>query len=69
MILVKLSKPLYELVNLYGDVFKKPGKLVAWDIKYKIELLDPEKTIPHHTMQRISERKLQKVQNNLKDYL
>ena len=60
---------MHELVNKYADVFTKPGKPVAQDIKHKIELLDPEKPIPHHRLQRISERKFQEVQKHLQKYL
>ena len=54
-----------ELLNKYAGVFNLPGKPVAPDIKHKIELLDPATPIPHHRLQIISERKLQKVQKNL----
>ena len=54
-----------ELVNKYADVFTNPSKPVAIDIKQKIELLDPEKPIPHHKLQRISEIKLKEVKNHL----
>ena len=50
---------MYKLVNKYADVFTKPGKAIAQDIKHKIELVDPAKPIPQHRLQRMSERKLQ----------
>ena len=46
---------MHELLNKYADIFTKPGKPVAQDIKHKIELLDPAKPIPHHRMQIMSE--------------
>ena len=58
-----------ELVNKYADVFTKPGKPIAQDIKHKIELLDPAKPIPYHRLQRISEREFQDVQKHLQVYL
>ena len=42
---------MHELVNKYANVFTKPDKPVARDIKHKIMLLDPEKSIPHHSLQ------------------
>ena len=45
-----------ELPTKYADVFTKPGKPVAQDVKHKTELLDPVKAIPYHRLQRISER-------------
>ena len=51
--------PMYGLVNKYADVFTKPGKPVACDIKYKIEWLDPAKPILHNRLQIMSEIKLQ----------
>ena len=54
-----------ELVNKYADVFTKPGKPVAWDIKHKTELLDPAKHIPHYRLKRINEMKLQEMQKYL----
>ena len=50
---------MHELVNKYADVFVKPCKSFAQDIKHKIELLDPTKPIPRHRLQRISERESQ----------
>ena len=47
---------MHELLNKYADILIKPGKLVAQDIKHKIELLDHSKPIPHHKLQRISEK-------------
>ena len=45
---------MHELLNKYADVFTKPGKPVAREIKHKIELLDPAKPIPHHRLQIMS---------------
>ena len=47
-----------DLVYKYADVLRKPGNPVARDIKHKIELLDPTKPIPHHSLQRMSEIEL-----------
>ena len=47
-----------KLVNQYADIFTKQSKSVAQDIKHKIELIDPEKPLPHYRMPRIHERKL-----------
>ena len=44
-----------ELVNKYADVFIKSGKLVAQDIKHKIEFLDTEKPVYRHRLQIINE--------------
>ena len=44
--------PMHELVNNYANVFTKPSKPVAQDIKHKIELLDPAKSIPHYKLQK-----------------
>ena len=60
---------MHELVNNCADVFTKPGKPVAFDIKHKIELLYPEKPIPHHRQQRIREIELKKVQKYLKEQI
>ena len=60
---------MYELINNYADVFTKPGKPVARDIKHKIELLDPEKPKPHHRLKRMGARKLQKEQKHVQEYL
>ena len=49
------TAPMRELVNKYADVFTKPGKPIARDIKHKIELLYPEKPIAHYKLQIISE--------------
>ena len=46
------TSPMHELINKYDDVFTKPEKPVAGDIKYKIELLDPAKPITHHKLQK-----------------
>ena len=68
--LVKLSQhPCMTLVNMYADVFTKPGKPIAQDIKHKIELLDPAKPIPHHILQKITEKKFQEVQKYHQEYL
>ena len=63
------TAPMRESFNKYADVFIKPGKPVARDIKHKIELLDPTKPIPHHRLQILSERKFQEVQECLQEYL
>ena len=63
------TAPIHELVNNYADIFTKPGKPIAQDIKHIIELLDPAKLLPHHRLQRMSERKLQEMQKHLKEYL
>ena len=63
------TAPLSELLNKYADVFTKPGKPVARDIKHKIELLDPAKPIPYHRLQRMSEIELKEVQKHLQEYL
>ena len=42
------TAPMRELVNKYADVFTKPRKPVARDIKHKIELLNPANPILHH---------------------
>ena len=55
------TAPMRELVYKYADVFTKPCKSIARDIKYKIELLDPEKTIPHHKLLRMNAKELQQV--------
>ena len=47
---------MHELVYKYADVLTKQGKPVVRDTKHKIELLDPEKPIPHHRLQIMSER-------------
>ena len=47
--------PMLKLVNKYADVFKKPGKPVAQNIKQKNELLGPEKPIPHDIQQENSD--------------
>ena len=49
-----LTAPIRGLVNQYADVFTKPGKLVAQDIKHKTRLLDPAKPILYHRLQRMS---------------
>ena len=66
---IAFTEPMKELVNKYADVFSKPGKPVARDIKHKIDLLDPSKAIPHHRQQRMSEKELQEVQRHLQEYL
>ena len=38
---------MHKLVNKYADIFTKPVKSFAQDIKYKIELLDPVKPLPY----------------------
>ena len=61
-----------ELVTKFAGVFIKPGNPVIWNIKHKIEFLDPSKPIPHHKTKRISELKLnenQKVWNHMQKYL
>ena len=50
--------PMLELVSKYADIFIKPGKSVARNIKHKIELLGPAKPIPHYRLKRASEREL-----------
>ena len=50
--------PMYELFYKYADVFTKLGKPVVQNIKHKNELLDPEKLVPHHKLQRINLIKL-----------
>ena len=57
---------MHKLVNKYANVFTKPDKSIARDIKHKIELLDTEKPIPHYRLQRMSEREFQEVQKYLK---
>ena len=59
------TAPMRELIYKYADVFRKPGKPIAQDIKHKIEFLDPAKHIPHHRLQRISERDLRDMQKHL----
>ena len=49
---------MHELVNKYTDVLTNLGKPIAQDIKHKIELLDPEKPMPNHSLQIISKREL-----------
>ena len=44
------TAPMRELVNKYANVFTKPSKPVAREIKHKTELLDPEKPIPYHVI-------------------
>ena len=61
--------PMHELVNKYDGVFTKLCKPVARDIKYKIELLDPEKPITHQKLKRMSENKIKKIQKYLQEYL
>ena len=56
---------MHELLNKFADVFTKPDKPVAWNIKHKIELLDPTKPIPHRRLPIMSERELKKVQKHL----
>ena len=51
----------------YAYVFTKLGKPVAQDIKHKIKLLDPEKPIPHHRPQIMSEIALQKFKITCKN--
>ena len=63
------TAPMHDLVNKYADVFTKPGRPVAREIKQKNELLDPAKPIPHHRLQIISERELKQVQKHLHKYL
>ena len=63
------ADPMHELVNKYADASTKPGKPIARDIKHKIELLDPSKPMTRHRLQRMSEKKVQKMQNHLKKFL
>ena len=60
---------MHELINKYADAFTKPSKPIVQDIKHKIELLDPEKPIPHHRLKIMIEIKMQKVQKYLQEYL
>ena len=50
-----------ELINKYADIFTKPSKPFSYDIKHKVELLDPEKSIPHHILLRMSEKRSTKA--------
>ena len=50
------TAPMHELVYKYADIFAKPGKPVAQDIKPKIELLDPAKPKPYQKLQIMSEK-------------
>ena len=50
--------PILELLKKYAFVFTKPCKLVARDIKYKIELLDPEKPIAQLRLQIMYEKRI-----------
>ena len=60
---------MHELVNKYVDIFTKQSKPVAQNIKRKIELIDPEKPLPHYRLPRMHVKKLQEVQNPLQEYL
>ena len=55
-----VTAPMHELLNKYADVFTKPDKPVAREIKHKIELLDPAKPIPHHRLQIVSEKSIER---------
>ena len=52
------TAPMRQLVIKYAAVFTKPGKPVAWDIKHKIELLEPTKPKPHRRLLRMSGNKI-----------
>ena len=43
---------MHEFLDKYADVFTKPGKPVARDIKHKIDFLEPEEPIPHQLQQK-----------------
>ena len=55
-----------ELVYKYADVYTKPGKPVAYDIKHKIELLGPESLYVTTGCKEWVKKKLQEVKNHLK---
>ena len=63
------TAPMHALVNKYSDALTKLGKPITQDIKHKVELLDPAKPIPHHKLQRVSERELQEITNHLQEYI
>ena len=58
-----------ELVKKNSNVFTKLNKCGAWYIKQKIEFLDPEKTVPYHRQQKISERELQEWKKHMQEYI
>ena len=57
------------LLKEFQDVFQKPGKPVKRSIQHRIELLNPEKEVPHHRQQRMSELELTEVKKHLAEYL
>ena len=63
------SVAMQNLIAKYKEVFSKPGKPMARDIKHRIELLDPAQKIPYHRQQRMSQLELQEVKKHLEEYL
>ena len=60
------TAPIQQSVNKHDDVFTKPGKPVAQNIKHKTNLLDPEKPVICHREQGISEIELQEKYKYMK---